>query len=186
MELNIEMIEQVIDAAGADYYTAKEALQEHDGNVEEAISAIKEKAEQMAAAAEAAKEEAAQTASSAAESAKEADQLNEGQENGPDQGPEAGAAKGQDPVEELFSDEYADRVVGRLKERVKAGNVDLIRISREGKTLLEIPVNVGVIGGLLGLLTVPWAMIIGVVTAYGFNCKIEVIKSDGTSEDLSQ
>ena len=150
MNITIEMIEQVLDATGADYYVVKQTLAECDGNVEEAIKAIKEKG-----------------------AMKEEDVSKEN------------ASKEQD-ISDIVDEtcEYADRVVGRLKERIKEGNVDRIRISREGKTLLDIPVNIGVLGGLVGLMTVPWAVIVGVIMAYGMNCKIEVISSDGKNEDI--
>ena len=169
MEITMEMIEQVLDATGTDYYTAKQALIEHDGNVEETIKEVLEK--------EAAKK--TDDASSAA--ANEAEDI---RESTPGQEADDETKNVEELFEEVFSDEYADNMVNRLKDRVKAGNVDRIRISREGKTIIDVPVNVGMIGGLFGLITVPWALILGVITAYGLNCKIEIITSDGKTEDM--
>jgi hypothetical protein len=46
MEITLDMIEQVIDATKADYSTVKVALEEHDGNVEQAILAVQKKMEE--------------------------------------------------------------------------------------------------------------------------------------------
>ena len=79
-------------------------------------------------------------------------------------------------------DKRAESITERLKKAVKDGNVDRIRISREDETILNIPVNVGVVGGIIGIATVPWALIIGAIASVGLGCKIEIVKKDGSSE----
>ncbi len=79
-------------------------------------------------------------------------------------------------------DKRTESVTERLKKAVKDGNVDRIRISREDETILNIPVNVGVVGGIIGIATVPWALIIGAIASVGLGCKIEIVKKDGSSE----
>ena len=73
-------------------------------------------------------------------------------------------------------------VTERLKEAVKQGNVDRIRVYRDDETILNIPVNVGVLGGIVGIATIPWALIIGAIAGIGLGCKIEIVKKDGSSE----
>ena len=73
-------------------------------------------------------------------------------------------------------------VVDRLKEAVKQGNVDRIKVIRDDEVLLNIPVNVGVLGGIIGIATVPWALIIGAIAGVGLGCRIEIVKKDGSSE----
>lgn len=68
----------------------------------------------------------------------------------------------------------------KIIEAVKKGNVTKIVITHNGETVLNIPVNVGIIGTIAA----PWAVIAGAVAAYGFDCEFEIIKSDGTSEKL--
>ena len=79
-------------------------------------------------------------------------------------------------------DKKTESFIDRIKELVKQGNVDMIRIIKDDEVILNIPVNVGIIGGIVGLATVPWALIIGTVVAAGIGCKIEIVKKDGSSE----
>ena len=75
-----------------------------------------------------------------------------------------------------------ESTVNRLKEAVKQGNVNRIRIIRNDEVILNIPVNVGVIGGIVGIATIPWALIIGAIAGVGLGCKIEIVKKDGSSK----
>ena len=72
--------------------------------------------------------------------------------------------------EESFSVSSED-LVHKVKELFHEGNVRRITIkSEEGKTLLDIPVTVGVIGIVL----VPWLAAIGAIAALAANCTIVV------------
>ena len=82
------------------------------------------------------------------------------------------------------TDEFAEDMVNKIKKKIQEGNVDHIRITRGSQTLLDIPVNLGIIGGLLGMATIPWAMILGVLAGYGVGCKVEIVNKDGGSEEL--
>ena len=75
-------------------------------------------------------------------------------------------------------------MVEKIKKRVKEGNVSHIVITKDDKTILDIPVNVGIVGGLLGLALIPWALIFGALAAYGLNCKVKIVNQDGTDEEL--
>ena len=77
-----------------------------------------------------------------------------------------------------------DETIEKIKAKVKEGNVDRIQISRKGEILLSIPVNVGVVGGLVGLAAAPWAFIAGAVASFGLGCKFEIIKKDGSAEEI--
>jgi uncharacterized membrane protein YvbJ len=73
-------------------------------------------------------------------------------------------------VEETFS-VSSDDLVQKVKELVHEGNVRRIIIqNEEGKTLLEIPVTIGVIGMVL----VPWLAAIGTIAALATKCTIVV------------
>ena len=72
--------------------------------------------------------------------------------------------------EESFSVSSED-LIQKVKELFHEGNVRRITIkSEEGKTLLDIPVTVGVIGIVL----VPWLAAIGAIAALATNCTIVV------------
>jgi uncharacterized membrane protein YvbJ len=73
-------------------------------------------------------------------------------------------------VEETFSVSSND-LVQKVKELIHEGNVRRIVIqNEEGKTLLEIPVTIGVIGIVL----VPWLAAIGAIAALATKCTIVV------------
>ena len=80
--------------------------------------------------------------------------------------------------------EEAKAAVEKLKKKVEEGNVDRIQIRKNDEIVLSVPVNVGIIGGFLGLAAAPWAMIAGSVAAFGLGCKLEVVKKDGTTDEV--
>ncbi len=78
-----------------------------------------------------------------------------------------------------------DDILEKIKAAVKEGNVNKIRIVRDGKELLNIPVNAGIAGGLVGLAVAPWwGILAAAAAAYGLNCKFEIVKDDGSSSDV--
>lgn len=84
-------------------------------------------------------------------------------------GPSCGASVGK-VVEEEFS-VSADDLVSKVKELLREGNVTRIIIRNEGgKTLLEIPATVGVVGVIFA----PWLAALGAIAALATKCTIEV------------
>ncbi len=75
-----------------------------------------------------------------------------------------------------------DALVAKMKDIVKKGNVSRIMITRDGDTILNIPLT----AGLLGSIVAPYGMIAGAVAAFGFKCKIEFIRDDGSVIDISE
>lgn len=73
-------------------------------------------------------------------------------------------------VREEFS-VSADNLIEKVKELLHEGNVTRIIVKDEkGKTLLEIPATIGVIGVVLA----PWLAALGVIAALATNCKMVV------------
>jgi uncharacterized membrane protein YvbJ len=73
-------------------------------------------------------------------------------------------------VEETFSVSSED-LVQKVKELIHEGNVRRIIIkNEEGKTLIEIPVTIGIIGFVLA----PWLAAIGAIAAIATKCTIVV------------
>lgn len=72
----------------------------------------------------------------------------------------------------------------KLKKMVEDGNVSRIQIKKGDETVLSVPVNIGLVGGLVGLAAAPWALIAGTVAAFGLGCRIEVVKKDGTTDEV--
>ena len=75
-----------------------------------------------------------------------------------------------------------EALIEKMKDVVKKGNVSKIMVTRDGDTLINIPLTVGVLGSVVA----PWGMIAGVVAAFGFKCKIEFVKDDGSVIDITE
>ena len=73
----------------------------------------------------------------------------------------------------------AEAIVERLKELVKKGSVNRIRMLKNGKVILNIPVNAGIVGAVVGMVYVPWALILAAITTYGLDCRFELEKANG-------
>ena len=128
MDISLEAVEKVMELAGVDYYTAKDALVKADGDVQKAVDSL---------------------------------------------APETTSA----------GDEIKD-IIDKLKAKVDEGNVDRIQIRKDDEVILKVPVNVGIIGGVIGLATAPWALIAGTIAAFGFGCKLEIVKKDGSTDEV--
>ena len=70
-------------------------------------------------------------------------------------------------------------VIEKIKELVRKGNVSRIVVKRKGEQILNLSVNVGVVGAAVGLSVAKWAMLAAALAAVGFGCTVEVIKEDG-------
>ena len=162
--ITLEAVELVMEQAQAEFPAAKQALVDADGSVEEAVRALTQdnSAEPIADG-----EYTAQADAQEASEQKEAEDTFES----------AHKSAADDPFP-------VDEIIDKLKKLVKSGNVDRIVVSRGHDTLLNIPVNVGLLGSVIGLAAAPWAVIAAAVAAFGFSCKIEIVKKDGTKEEV--
>ena len=75
-------------------------------------------------------------------------------------------------------------LIDKLKKIVADGNVDRVQIRKGAEVVFSVPVNVGIVGGLIGLAAAPWALIAGSVAAFGLGCRLEVVKKDGTTDEV--
>ncbi|MDR0885014.1 MAG: DUF4342 domain-containing protein [Clostridiales Family XIII bacterium] len=131
MDITLEKVELVKDRTGVSYKEAKEALEQAEGSVVDAIIKIEETINQSA-------------------KSKVSDQV--------------------------------QTVVDKIKEAVAKGNVSRIVVKKDDEIILNLPVNVGIIGTALS----PLVAVAGVVAAFGLKCKIELIKDDGEVIDISE
>ena len=71
---------------------------------------------------------------------------------------------------------------------MQTGNVNRIRVMRGEEELVNIPVNAGIAGGVLGLMAGPWVLIsaavAGAVAKFGFDCRFQLVKEDGTVDEI--
>ncbi len=82
------------------------------------------------------------------------------------------------------SNDKVKETVEKIKAKVKEGNVDKVRISKDGEIVLSLPVNIGIIGGIVGLAAAPWAFIAATIATLGFGCKVEIVKKDGSTDEI--
>lgn len=129
MEITLEKIELVKDRTGASYKEAKDALEQTDGNVVDAIIFIE-------------------------------DSIDEGTKP---------------------RDSKTSAVIDSLKSLIKKGNVSKLVIKKDDDTVLNLPVNVGIIGTVV----FPWAMVAATIIAFGTRCSIEIVKDDGEIINVS-
>ena len=190
--ITLEAVEAVMAQAQVEYPAAKQALIDADGSVEAAVLALIKgteevmdgeytaapdaEAEASCCCEEGAQECGADTQECGADAPEcDADTSECAQEAEEPEAENAGASKAKNDADELIE---------KLKDLVKKGNVDRIVIRRNEDVLLNIPVNVGLVGSVIGLAAAPWAVIAAAVATFGFNCKVEIVKKDGSKEEV--
>ena len=167
--ITLEAVELVMEQAQVEFPAAKQALLDADGSVEDAVRELApdNSGEPIADAEYTAAADAEDTTAQSEEAKKAAEDTFESAD--------------QNAADDMFP---VDEIIDKLKKLVKSGNVDRIVVSRGDDTILNIPVNVGLLGSVIGLAAAPWAVIAAAVAAFGFSCKIEIVKKDGTKEEV--
>lgn len=77
--------------------------------------------------------------------------------------------------------DQAYRLIERLKQLIKKGNISKIVVKKDNETVLNIPVNIGI----LSAIWVFWPTLIATILALGMRCSIELIKDNGEVVSLS-
>lgn len=75
-----------------------------------------------------------------------------------------------------------EAILQKLKEIIKKGNVTKIVFKKDNQVILNIPVTVGILGGVV----FPWAILTGSVAALLVKCNIEIQKDNGEVIDLNE
>ena len=75
-----------------------------------------------------------------------------------------------------------DALVGKMKEVVEKGNGSRIKVTKDENPIINLPLSAGIVGTLLA----PWGAVAGLVAAFGFKCKIEFVKDDGSIIDITE
>jgi gas vesicle protein len=86
-----------------------------------------------------------------------------------------------------FTDNVSDvgnDLLNTVKEIIKKGNVNRIKIKKDNKALVDIPVNAGIAVGAITLFS-PVILAIGAVTAIASKITIEVERPDGSIEVIN-
>ncbi|TDX51054.1 DUF4342 domain-containing protein [Orenia marismortui] len=74
-----------------------------------------------------------------------------------------------------------EQVLNKFKELIKEGNVTRIKVKKDDKVLLDIPVNVGVVGAVLS----PPLALLGATTALLSKATIEVERAKKSADNLN-
>ncbi|MBU3176737.1 DUF4342 domain-containing protein [Clostridium estertheticum] len=135
-EITLEKIDIIKERTGVSYTDAKEALEECDANVVDALIYIEAKEKKSA-------------------------KFN---------------------MDEMYTTK--DEFLGWIKEIARKGNVTRIKIKRDDKVVIDIPVNAGIAVGIVGL-CIPYLFGIGIFAAVVTNVTIEITKADGSVEIIN-
>lgn len=73
-------------------------------------------------------------------------------------------------------------IFDEIKELIRRGNVAKVIIRKDEEVVLNLPLNVGIVGAIAA----PLAVIAGVLVAFGTKCEIELVKDDGSIIDVSE
>ena len=81
-----------------------------------------------------------------------------------------------------------DELVAWIKDLVNKGNVSRIRMKKQDKVILDVPLNAGVATGALALIIQPLLVVLGAgaVFALATNITIEITKNDGSVEVVNK
>lgn len=89
---------------------------------------------------------------------------------------EFGSSKTEETIEDFKS---------WLKDLINKGNVSRIRISKDEKELIDIPVNAGIAAGVIAII-LPQLLAFGVIAAVVTKITIEVTMADGSVEVVNK
>lgn len=77
-----------------------------------------------------------------------------------------------------------DDIKEKITQIVKEGQARKIVVKKKGEEIISVPLDLGILGGIIGICAAPVAMVVGAIAAYGLDCTIEVIRKDGSSDEL--
>ena len=72
--------------------------------------------------------------------------------------------------------EKTKEILDRLKDLVHEGNIRRVLVKKDGETIVNVPLTVGVVGGALNA---PLLLVATAVATFGFGCTVELVKDDG-------
>lgn len=88
---------------------------------------------------------------------------------------------GNESSEKINQNEF----INYIKELIKSGNVARLIIRKEDNALVNIPVNAGIVVGIVMLLQ-PVLLVLGAATAVFTKLEIDIIKKDGSVEVVNK
>lgn len=79
----------------------------------------------------------------------------------------------------------AESMVEQIEALVKKGNIARVMIKKDGDTIVNLPLNLGIMGAVIGLAAAPWAMLTAALVTVGADCQVELHTTDGEILDIS-
>jgi len=73
---------------------------------------------------------------------------------------------------------YSQDLVSKLRELIAAGNIRTVRLKHNDKTVLEIPLTVGVAGSVAGFILAPYLALAALIAGWYTKWRIEIEKKD--------
>ena len=78
----------------------------------------------------------------------------------------------------------AEKLVEKIKELVKEGGASRVLLMRNGDVLLNLSLNTGVIGAVVGLSAAPFAVLTAALVSFGMDCEVMIEKAAGSTWNL--
>jgi Domain of unknown function (DUF4342) len=89
------------------------------------------------------------------------------------------------PEQKSYTEELqvmGEQLLSKVKELLHEGNVRRILIKQEGRTIMEFPLTIGVVG----VVAAPILVAIGAISALIAQCSIEVIRSEIPTKSFTE
>ena len=89
------------------------------------------------------------------------------------------------PEQKSYTEELqvmGEQLLSKVKELLHEGNVRRIIIKQEGRTIMEFPLTIGVVG----VVAAPVLVAIGAVSALIAQCSIEVVRSETPAAQVTE
>jgi uncharacterized protein DUF4342 len=89
------------------------------------------------------------------------------------------------PEQKSYTEELqvmGEQLLTRVKELLHEGNVRRIIIKQEGRTIMEFPLTLGVVG----VVAAPVLVAVGAISALIAQCSIEVVRSETPTATVSE
>lgn len=103
-------------------------------------------------------------------------------ENGGKAAPSFESEKNEGSTADSTIEKSFNEVIEKVIAAIKEGNVNKVELLKNDKVVLSVPVNVGIVGGLLGVSLMPWAIIPAFLAVYTLGCKFRIIRDDDSTE----
>lgn len=94
-------------------------------------------------------------------------------------------ANNEENMENNTKTETIDELKVWLKDLINKGNVTRIKVSKDGKKLVDVPVNAGIAAGVIAIV-IPPILAFVVVAAVVTQVTIEITKADGSVEVVNK